>query len=406
VTKLTVDGTDTTSLVVDQGASIAGDLGVTGTATFTAGTVHNGGLNGTTGVFSDSLTGTDVTLSGQLKGGNVLIGSPASAYTSEELVIAASAPTAAFYRNGAPVQAGNLLGELRWAQKSSTHWKTGASLQVLGDEAWSSNGGNGASSKMVFRLEDNVDISQHTEQLTIQADLVTAHVALTSQAALTADTSLSVGGTSTLAAVNASGAVALSAAGTALSVTNDASVGGALQVTGAITSAGAADLDPLTVSAASGTGLSVTADASIGGDLTVVGDLTVEGTTVTINTTTVEVEDKNIELGKVATPTDETADGGGITLKGASDKTIVYSNTNSSWDSSENVNVGAGKEYRINNIVKLDNTSVQLGEGAGDGQVYLGSAASDGSWRIDVSGGDLRFSKREAGVWITKQTIG
>jgi hypothetical protein len=72
---------------------------------------------------------------------------------------------------------------------------------------------------------------------------------------------------------------------------------------------------------------------------------------------------------------------------------------------SEHVNVVTGKEYRINDVAKLNNTTVFLGGGAGDGVVYLGEDATDGSLRIDVSSGDLRFSKRESGSWVAKQTI-
>lgn len=59
------------------------------------------------------------------------------------------------------------------------------------------------------------------------------------------------------------------------------------------------------------------------GDLTISGGLTVNGTTTTINATTLTVGDKNIEIGKVTTPTDVTASGGGITLLGATNKTII-----------------------------------------------------------------------------------
>ena len=45
------------------------------------------------------------------------------------------------------------------------------------------------------------------------------------------------------------------------------------------------------------------------------------------------VEDKNIELGASAAPSDATADGGGITLKATTDKTIAYSNTTGVWES-------------------------------------------------------------------------
>lgn len=75
------------------------------------------------------------------------------------------------------------------------------------------------------------------------------------------------------------------------------------------------------------------------GDVTVGGNLIVNGTTTTINSTTITVDDKNIELGSVATPTNTTANGGGITLKGATDKTIIYASSDESWNMNINLNV-------------------------------------------------------------------
>ena len=83
-------------------------------------------------------------------------------------------------------------------------------------------------------------------------------------------------------------------------------------------------------------------DVTIGNDLTVTGDLVVNGTTTTVNSTTVTVDDKNLELGSVATPTDSTADGGGITLKGAADYTITWVNSTDSWTFNQNINVTTG----------------------------------------------------------------
>jgi len=68
-------------------------------------------------------------------------------------------------------------------------------------------------------------------------------------------------------------------------------------------------------------------------------DLVVNGTTSTINSTTLTVDDKNIELGSVASPSDTTADGGGITLKGASDKTILWTNATDTWDFNQGITV-------------------------------------------------------------------
>ena len=71
--------------------------------------------------------------------------------------------------------------------------------------------------------------------------------------------------------------------------------------------------------------------------ITFAGDFTVSGDTTTVNTETLLVEDKNIELGKVGSPSDSTADGGGITLKGSTDKTILWENDTDSWNFNQNI---------------------------------------------------------------------
>lgn len=105
----------------------------------------------------------------------------------------------------------------------------------------------------------------------------------------------------------------------------------------------------------------VTGNSTLGGDLTVAGSITVQGESFLISSTTIEVADKNIVLGKTTTPTDVTADGGGITLKGATDKTITYTRdlgTGDRWDISENINIPSGKAYRINNVNIINETSL------------------------------------------------
>jgi hypothetical protein len=73
------------------------------------------------------------------------------------------------------------------------------------------------------------------------------------------------------------------------------------------------------------------------GNVIMSGNLTVNGTETIVNTETLTVEDKNIEMGKVASPTDLTADGGGITLKGTTDKTIIWENDTDSWNFNQNI---------------------------------------------------------------------
>ncbi|ADF42407.1 head decoration protein [Synechococcus phage S-CBS2] len=96
-----------------------------------------------------------------------------------------------------------------------------------------------------------------------------------------------------------------------------------------------------------------TGTESMVGSLTIGGNLTVNGTTTTINTQEVLVEDKNIVLGNVTTPTDVTADGGGITLLGATNKTINWVDATDAWTLSEHVNIAATKEYRMNGTAVL-----------------------------------------------------
>lgn len=96
-----------------------------------------------------------------------------------------------------------------------------------------------------------------------------------------------------------------------------------------------------------------TGTESMAGSLTIGGNLTVNGTTTTINTQEVLVEDKNIVLGNVTTPTDVTADGGGITLLGATNKTINWVDATDAWTLSEHVNIAATKEYRMNGTAVL-----------------------------------------------------
>jgi hypothetical protein len=90
--------------------------------------------------------------------------------------------------------------------------------------------------------------------------------------------------------------------------------------------------------------------------LTLSGDLTVNGTTTNLNSTNLVIEDKNIVLGDTTSPTDTTADGGGITLKGATDKTFNWVDSTDSWTSSEHINLASGKEYSINGTALKDIT--------------------------------------------------
>jgi hypothetical protein len=108
--------------------------------------------------------------------------------------------------------------------------------------------------------------------------------------------------------------------------------------------------------------------AVLGTDLTLSGNLTVNGTSTNINTVDLNVEDKNITLGDTTSPSDASANGGGISLKGSTDKTINWLDATDSWTSSENVDLAEGKTYKINGDTVLSSSQV-LGKSLPSGTV-------------------------------------
>jgi len=111
---------------------------------------------------------------------------------------------------------------------------------------------------------------------------------------------------------------------------------------------------------------------TVGGNLTVTGNFTVEGTTTSVNTTTLVIEDKNIELANGST-SDATADGGGITLKGATDHTLIWTSASTAWNSSEHINLAVGKEFKINGVTVINGSSLGPGITAIPGVTSFGT---------------------------------
>jgi hypothetical protein len=118
--------------------------------------------------------------------------------------------------------------------------------------------------------------------------------------------------------------------------------------------------------------------AATGTSLTLSGDLTVNGTTTTVNSTTVTVDDKNLELGSTVTPTDAGADGGGITLKGTTDKTINWVDATDAWTLSEHVDLAAGKKVHIAGAEVLSGTT--LGAGVTGSSLTSVGTITSGTW--------------------------
>jgi hypothetical protein len=184
---------------------------------------------------------------------------------------------------------------------------------------------------------------------------------------------------------------------------------------------------------------------NIGGNLIVSGNLTINGTSTTINSATLSVDDKTIEMGAVANttfvanvtnnsanitgvtpttnlipgmvvsistagisvpagttivsitgntatlsavvtgssgsatftaigPSDTSADGGGIVLKGTTDKSITWSDTTDAWTSTEHFDLATGKQYRLGNVLIASGS--QIGPSTGTFSLGAGVTAS------------------------------
>ena len=86
---------------------------------------------------------------------------------------------------------------------------------------------------------------------------------------------------------------------------------------------------------------------SSAGLVTIPGDLTVSGTTTTIDSTTLTVKDKNIEIAK-GNGNDAAVDGAGITIDSTEgDKTWNWVDSTDSWTSSEHIDLASGKVLKV-----------------------------------------------------------
>jgi hypothetical protein len=144
--------------------------------------------------------------------------------------------------------------------------------------------------------------------------------------------------------------------------------------------------------------------AATGTSLVLSGDLTVNGTTTTLNSTTLTIDDINIELGSGVTYTNATANGGGITLKSYVDKTIIWDSTNSNWTSSEDWNLPTGKVFKINNASVLSSTT--LGSAIVTSSLTSVGTITSGTWSGSfgaVSGANLT-NINATNVAITSET--
>jgi len=145
-------------------------------------------------------------------------------------------------------------------------------------------------------------------------------------------------------------------------------------------------------------GTSVVIQDADGNDrLTVDADgVTIAGTTTTVDVATVTVDDKNVELNAVASPTDANADGGGLTLKGSTDKTIAWTDSTDAWHFNQGINVTSG-DVGIGTTTPARSLDVLNADGNPQGRfsynagnfLEIGVEDNTGTGIIKASGGKL-----------------
>jgi hypothetical protein len=127
----------------------------------------------------------------------------------------------------------------------------------------------------------------------------------------------------------------------------------------------------------------VTIDTANITDATVSGNLTVSGETTYVNTSTLTVQDKNIELANTPSPTDSLADGAGLTILGSTNKTFTWSNTTKAFTFNQGIDIQQVIETANVDATALNaNTNFDVLEGA----VKYYSANNAANWTLNVRG--------------------
>ena len=135
--------------------------------------------------------------------------------------------------------------------------------------------------------------------------------------------------------------------------------------------------------------LNVQTNATVTGNLTVIGNMTVQGTEFVTNTEILVVEDKNIEIANVATPTTTTANGAGITVRtgstaaGSRDPSIQWELPNQAWLINQGID--------IQQVTERANVSANTLNGVSNFDVLEGAVKfytnnPTGNWTINIRG--------------------
>ncbi len=154
----------------------------------------------------------------------------------------------------------------------------------------------------------------------------------------------------------------------------------------------------------------------VGGDAKIDGQLIVQGTTTSIDTQNLRIEDKNIELAiqsDSTTGNNAAVDGGGIILKSSDlDKEFLWRNNTASWSSSENIDLAPTKGYKVNGNEVLNETALGSQVSSALGLTQIGTLTTLSvdnitlnDYAISTSGGGLQITSDGAITITNNQKI-
>lgn len=173
-----------------------------------------------------------------------------------------------------------------------------------------------------------------------------------------------------------------------LNLANDLSCGTSAFVGSTITVGGAANI---------ATNAVVGSTLSVGGAVIITGNLDVQGTTTTISSTVLTVQDKTLELGVVDEPTDALAVGSGLIIKGETDRSITYTRSATASASTQQLSA-----FQLSDDLVLGKKTIpfestlnsRLSEDPRSQVLHLGDLGStDGHWMVvsNINEGTLQF---------------
>jgi len=142
----------------------------------------------------------------------------------------------------------------------------------------------------------------------------------------------------------------------------------------------------------------------INGDTRISGNLYVLGSTTNVESTNLQINDKNIQLGfGQISPSDSVVEGGGITLIGATDHTIAWTESyDKAWEFSENVNLQSGSSaYKIGGISVIHSSTLGTAITSAPGITSLGTLSHLTVTNVFISGNTISATGTDQTLYLS-----